>query len=343
MIERYLDYLSAIRRYSPRTIEIYRGVLEDFCIYSRRGELPPETSGDSAGPLPLPSEAGPSLLRSRGWLRFPEAVADAAKWLNVQTIRGYEVYLLDERKEGAKTVNLHLSVLSGFCKFLMKEGVLESNPVRLVSRPKQEKRLPVFYREDAMRAYFEQTKGVLEYGKYEDQLQRMILGMLFATGLRRAELISLNRDSVDLARRVLRVRGKGDKMREIPLPPVLCDEILLYLQAVDSLKYADRAAEAPLLQTPRGERLYPVYVDRAVKAALAGIDGISGRKSPHVLRHTLATELLDGGADLNSIKELLGHSSLAATQVYTHNSIERLQSVYKSAHPRAKNDGNYGD
>ena len=78
MIERYLDYLSAIRRYSPRTIEIYRGVLEDFCIYSRRGELPPETSGDSAGPLPLPSEAGPSLLRSRGWLRFPEAVAASA-------------------------------------------------------------------------------------------------------------------------------------------------------------------------------------------------------------------------------------------------------------------------
>ena len=83
--------------------------------------------------------------------------------------------------------------------------------------------------------------------------------------------------------------------------------------------------------------------DRAVKAALGEVDGISGRKSPHVLRHTLATELLDGGADLNSIKELLGHSSLAATQVYTHNSIERLQSVYKSAHPRAKNDGNYGD
>ena len=263
--------------------------------------------------------------------------------MSVQQVRSYEVYLMDEKGESAKTVNLHLSVLSGFCRFLMKEGALESNPVRLVSRPKQEKRLPVFYREDAMREYFERTKGVLEYGKYEDQLQRMILGMLFATGLRRAELISLNRDSVDLARRVMRVRGKGDKMREIPLPPVLCDEILLYLQAVDSLKYADRAPEAPLLQTPKGARLYPVYVDRAVKAALAGIDGISGRKSPHVLRHTLATELLDGGADLNSIKELLGHSSLAATQVYTHNSIERLQSVYKSAHPRAKNDGNYGD
>ena len=374
MIERYLDYLSAIRRYSPRTIEIYRGVLEDFCIYlSQSGSVPsfheatggyglsgskassrqnfalrahpPQpggwvppvheaTGGHGSAGLNLAAEAATEV--SGGSLPWSEAI-------NVQTVRAYEVWLMDEKGEGAKTVNLHLSVLSGFCKFLMKEGVLESNPVRLVSRPKQEKRLPVFYREDAMRAYFEQTKGVLEFGKYEDQLQRMILGMLFATGLRRAELISLNRESVDLARRVLRVRGKGDKMREIPLPPVLCDEILLYLQAVDSLKYADRASEAPLLQTPRGERLYPVYVDRAVKAALAGIDGISGRKSPHVLRHTLATELLDGGADLNSIKELLGHSSLAATQVYTHNSIERLQSVYKSAHPRAKNDGNYGD
>lgn len=250
---------------------------------------------------------------------------------------------MDEKGESAKTVSLHLSVLSGFCKFLMKEGVLESNPVRLVSRPKQEKRLPVFYREEAMQEYFERTKGVLEYGKYEAQLERMILGLLYGTGLRRSELIALNRDSLDSGRRVLRVRGKGDKMREIPLTPSLCEEISLYLQSVDSLKCADQSPEAPLLQTPRGARLYPVYVDRAVKAALGQVGSISGRKSPHVLRHTLATELLDGGADLNSIKELLGHSSLAATQVYTHNSIERLQKVYKSAHPRAKNDGNHGD
>ena len=352
MIERYLEYLSAIRRYSPRTVDIYRGVLEDYLAYlSQSGSAPPDFA--SLIP-PTATQRVPPIYEAMGGHgqagQTPTATGKAESgslpWseaINVQSVRGYEVYLMDERGESAKTVNLHLSVLSGFCKFLMKEGALASNPVRLVSRPKQEKRLPVFYREDAMKAYFEQTKGVLEYGKYEDQLQRMILGMLFATGLRRAELISLNRDSVDLARQVMRVRGKGDKMREIPLPPVLCDEILLYLQAVDSLKYADRAPEAPLLQTPKGARLYPVYVDRAVKAALAGIDGISGRKSPHVLRHTLATELLNGGADLNSIKELLGHSSLAATQVYTHNSIERLQSVYKSAHPRAKNDGNYGD
>ncbi len=308
MIDRYLSYLSSVRRYAPRTCEIYRGVLEDYLAF-----VSPE------GPLP--------------W----------SELLSVQQVRNYEVFLMDEKGEGAKTVSLHLSVLSGFCKFLMKQGELECNPVRLVSRPKQEKRLPSFYREDAMQAYFQQTRGVMEYGRYEDKLQRVILGILAGTGLRRSELISLNRSSVDFGRRVLLVRGKGDKMREIPLLPSLCDEILLYLQSLDVLDCADRDPEAPLLQTPRGARLYPVYVDRAVKAALGGVDGISGRKSPHVLRHTLATELLDGGADLNSIKELLGHSSLAATQVYTHNSIERLQKVYKNAHPRAKNDGNHGD
>ena len=383
MIGRYLTYLSTIRRYSPRTVEIYRGVLDEFssfvsCDEASRskgparqnfalrahpsqptGWVPPvhEATGGygSAGQAlaaAAPAATAPGNTATLGMLRGGTA-SEAKRWgptkedvsggwlpwseeLSVQMIRNYEVYLMDEKGEGAKTVNLHLSVLSGFCKFLMKEGLLASNPVRLVSRPKQEKRLPVFYREDAMKAYFERTKGVLEYGKYEDQLQRMILGLLYGTGIRRSELISLNRNSVDFARRVLRVRGKGDKMREIPLLPSICDEILLYLQSQDSLKCADKAPEAPLLQTPKGGRLYPVFVDRQVKAALGGVDGISGRKSPHVLRHTLATELLDEGTDLNSIKELLGHSSLAATQVYTHNSIERLQSVYKSAHPRAK-------
>ena len=396
MIESYLTYLSTIRRYSPRTVEIYRGVLEGFLAFAT--DNAPRSKGSARQNFALrahPSQpdgwappvheatgghgsAGQTLAAASRRLE-PTGVAEAAtapenratlgivrggtaseaqRWgpkdvfggslpwseaMSVQTIRAYEVYLLDECGEGARTVNLHLSVLSGFCKYLMKQGVLESNPVRLVSRPKQEKRLPVFYREDAMKAYFEQTRGVLEYGKYEDQLRRMILGILYGTGIRRSELIGLNRDSVDFARRVLRVRGKGDKMREIPLLPSLCEEILLYLQSVDSLECADSSGEAPLLQTPRGARLYPVYVDRAVKAALGSVDGISSRKSPHVLRHTLATELLDGGTDLNSIKELLGHSSLAATQVYTHNSIERLQTVYKSAHPRAKNDGNHGD
>ena len=132
-------------------------------------------------------------------------------------------------------------------------------------------------------------------------------------------------------------------MREIPLVDALFEEILLYLKAVEALVESERSLKEPLLVTYSGKRIYPVFVDRAVKKELSDVEGITGRKSPHVLRHSLATGLLDEGADLNSIKELLGHSSLATTQVYTHNSVARLKTIYKSAHPRAKNGGKYGD
>ena len=131
-------------------------------------------------------------------------------------------------------------------------------------------------------------------------------------------------------------------MREIPMILSLCDEISLYLQATAVMVGGERTEESPLLVTPKGNPLYPVYVDRAVKKEL-GDEGLTGRKSPHVLRHTLATGLLDGGADLNSIKEMLGHSSLAATQVYTHATVEKLKNVYVNAHPRAKRGGKNGD
>jgi integrase/recombinase XerC len=168
--------------------------------------------------------------------------------------------------------------------------------------------------------------------------------MLFGTGIRRSELISLNMASLDGGRQILSVRGKGDKMREIPLVGTLYAEILLYLKAAGYMLKAGSGSDTPLLRTPKGLRLYPVYVDRAVKEELADAEGFTGRKSPHVLRHTIASELLDEGTDLNSIKELLGHSSLAATQVYTHNTIERLKKVYDNAHPRAnKNGGKNGD
>lgn len=309
MIGKFLTYIGSVRRYSPRTCEIYKDVLEEYFAFC----------GDADG---NPADA-----------------------LTYQNIRSYEVYLLDTRKENARTVNLHLSVLSSFCKFLMKEEVLQSNPVHLVTRPKQDKMLPLFYRDESMDEYFESHVGTLEYGDYEAKLRYIIVSILANTGIRRAELIGLDVSSVDLSRKVMRVRGKGDKMREIPLVPVICDEISLYLQSVSSLKDASSGPDAPLLQTKKGGRLYPVLVDRAVKQELGEVSGITGRKSPHVLRHTLATDLLGSGADLNSIKELLGHSSLAATQVYTHNSIERLQSVYNNAHPRAKTkkDGKNGD
>ncbi len=134
------------------------------------------------------------------------------------------------------------------------------------------------------------------------------------------------------------VRGKGDKMREIPLMQELCSEIKAYHKAVEAVFGFFPSQDDPMFLTHTGKELYPVYVDRLVKDALSSRSDVTGKKSPHVLRHTLATGLLNEGTDLNSIKEMLGHSSLAATQVYTHNSIEKLKAVYSSAHPRAKQD-----
>ena len=307
MISAFIDYLRGVRRYSERTCILYEEILRDFFSFAG---CPPE--GDVSA-------------------------------LDYQTIRSYEVYLMETKEDGPRTVNLHLSALSSLCRYLMKEGLLDSNPVRLLKKPAQAKRIPEFFREDALKAYFESTVGVMEFGDHKAKLNRIIISTLYNTGIRRSELVGLKRSSLDLSRRVLRVRGKGDKIREIPLLPSFCEEISLYLQSQDSLKCADLSPDAPILQTEKGNALYPVFVERVVKKELGDVEGIGGRKSPHVLRHTLATELLDNGADLFSIKELLGHSSLAATQVYTHNSAERLRKVYENAHPRAKNGGKNGD
>ena len=310
MIDGYIGYIASVRRYSPRTQQIYRDVLEQFASSCDITDFSTVTSSH---------------------------------------VRGYEMYLLDEKGLDARTVNLHLSVLSGFFRYLMHEGMLESNPCRTVSRPKTGKRLADFYRQDAMEEYFKATQTYVTESdmgmeaRYRKRLARLIISILYDTGMRRSELISLKRGDVDFTRRVARVRGKGDKIREIPLIPSLCEEISLYLQSVESMEGCDTGPDAPLLVTSKGKALYPVYVDRTVKEELGSVASITGRKSPHVLRHSLATGLLNDGTDLNSIKELLGHSSLAATQVYTHNSIEKLKTVYDNAHPRAKSGGNNGD
>ena len=321
LAEQYLSYVTSVRRYSERTRALYSEVLDRFESYVL------ETSGGDT---------------------------DILVYLTPQCLRSYEVKLLGRDGLSPRTVNLHLSVLSGFCRFLVMKGHLASNPVRLVTRPKMQKRLPEFYRDDTMERYFEETahsasRDELEVLRsfegvgsdsakqmYLRRLRRLIISLLHSTGIRRSELIALNVGGYDPSRFMLKVKGKGDKEREVPLLPEVCDEIDLYMQAVEAYLGMFQAAADPLLLTASGKRLYPVFVDRAVKEELGGVPEITARKSPHVLRHTLATELLNEGSDLNSIKELLGHSSLAATQVYTHNSIEKLKSVYDKAHPRAK-------
>ena len=313
-IDRYIAYLRDIRRYSPRTVELYERALRNFAAWS--------------------------------------GAEDPVRDLIPSRIREWEGQLIEEGLK-ARTVHLQMSALSGYCAYLMRSGVLGSNPVKSVRRPRMEKRLPVYYTEPAMEGYLAESEHAesadelqvllssdpessLAKELYNRRLRRLIVSLLYGSGIRRGELISLQRQSVDPERRTLRVRGKGDKMREIPLIPSLIQEISLYLKAA-SFMVGEKPAGAPLLTTDKGRPLYPAFVDRAVKAELQGQDGISGRKSPHVLRHSLATALLNAGTDLNAIKEMLGHSSLAATEVYTHNSVERLRQQYINAHPRAKN------
>lgn len=337
ILDEYLDYVRFVRRYSSRTAEIYEEVLKNFircCVDADAGGKA-QASGDNS--LEVTDDA---LLKA----------------LTPTQVRNYEVYLLDNCRMKPRTVNQHLSALSSFCRYLISRKMLASNPVSIVKRPKQEQRLPEFYRDDALEKYFQETawwasresldlhagqKGDLARSEsakeaYMHRLSRLIISILYSTGIRRAELISLTRSSFDPQRKVLQVHGKGDKMRTIPLVFSLIEEILVYLNAVDMLMEGSYGPGDPLLLTPAGGKMYPAFVDRAVKAELGGAEGISGRLSPHVLRHSLATELLSEGGDLYSIKELLGHSSLAATQIYTHSSIAQLSKVYQSAHPRAK-------
>jgi len=327
LLDKYIDYIRDIRRYSERTVQIYDAALYDYVSFAHDGMS--EVSDD-----------------------------DIVSSMNVSEIRSYEVAMLD-KGYSSKTVNLHISALSSFCRYLIKNQKLKSNPVRSVVKPKTEKRLPVFFRKESMDAYFEKTAELLTRkeidffisnhdsesgeGMYKAILARMIISLLYALGIRRSELISLRIGDVDFGRNVVKVTGKGDKKREIPFIASLCEELLLYLEAVETMCGGKRSLKEPLLITYKGKGLYPAYVDRVVKSELGDVKGITGRKSPHVLRHSLATELLNEGTDINSIKELLGHSSLAATQVYTHGSIARLKSIYEQAHPRAKNGGKHGD
>ncbi len=367
LIDGYIEYISGVKRYSARTQQGYRDVLGNFRDYLLR-ELDTQTSRRENGQTGQAEQKGQKgqkgqteqteqtgekgETRERGQIRGEDECL--LRGMSAQVLRGYEVYLMKERKLSARSVGLYLSVLSSFAKYLMKKELLSANPVRTVARPKLPKRLPEFYRKDSIDSYFEQTRP---YGTdtildllgpapvpadpatrelYAKCLRRLIISILYNTGIRRSELISLDRSNFDPARRVLHVRGKGDKMREIPLTASLCEEILLYLKVLCRCGFDIDRQDSPLLLTPTGRRLYPQFVDKAVKQELGSVPGISGRKSPHVLRHTIATELLDEGTDINSIKELLGHSSLAATQVYTHNSIEKLKKVYNQAHPRSR-------
>lgn len=225
-----------------------------------------------------------------------------------------------------RSVNRKLSSVKSYFKFLMREELMKKDPTLKIEPPKTSKRLPVYVDKKG-------TEKLLRDIEFEDSFSgkrdKLILEIFYSTGFRLSELINLKVADVDWSRKEIKVLGKGSKHRIVPVSRELLDSISAYMD----LKEKEFDSEH-LIVTDAGKKPYPRYVYDIVKRYLGEVTTVE-KKSPHTLRHTFATHLVDNGADLNAVKELLGHASLAATQVYTHNSIEKLKETYKKAHPKA--------
>lgn len=228
-----------------------------------------------------------------------------------------------------KTINRKIATLRSFYKYLMRKGVIEKDPTTKIKAPKVKKSLPVFVEEKSLHQLLDNINFDDDFSGIRDKL---VLEFLYGTGMRLSELINLNSVDINPSNGTVKVLGKGNKERIIPLNNSLINSILIY----NDLKKNtfNELKSNSFIVTDKGEKTYPVYIYRLVKKYLSIITSLE-KKSPHILRHSFATHLLNKGADLNAIKELLGHSNLAATQVYTHNSLEKLKNIFNQAHPKA--------
>ncbi|MFN8251938.1 MAG: tyrosine-type recombinase/integrase [Ferruginibacter sp.] len=292
-LQQFLDYLKFQKRYSQHTVISYQTDLIAFFDFI---EI-------TYGAMAL-AEIRQSMVRS---------------WLASLKELGME----------SRSISRKISSLKSFFKYQLKEGGITASPVAAVVSPKLNKRLPQYVEKDDVDTLF----NYVEFpDNWEGMTERLILQLFYNTGMRQAELVSLKESQLDFSKRVIKVLGKGNKERIIPVSQELLTGISAYLSA------KRKAFEQPdvifVLVNRKGIKLYPRYVYNVVKKYLSQITTID-KKSPHVLRHTFATHLMNNGADLNAVKELLGHSSLAATQIYTHNTIEKLKDIHKKAHPKA--------
>ena len=237
-----------------------------------------------------------------------------------------------EAGQSPRTINRRLSCLKTYFRFLKKRGVVSKDPLQKVVAPKVGKRLPVYIQESQLAALFTHVEFSHDYW---GQLHRLLLEVLYATGIRRSEASSLKITDLDLGRAVFRVQGKGQKERLMPFATYL--STLLEQFMVLRRQAFPGTAEPWLFLNRKGQQITPENIYTIVHKRLSAITTVEQR-SPHVLRHSFATHLSNRGADLNAIKELLGHSNLAATQIYTHNSINRLIEVYEQAHPKAEEE-----
>jgi len=247
--------------------------------------------------------------------------------VDADIIRQWIIYLMDKGYT-ASSVNRKLSSLRSFYKFLLIKKEISTDPIRKVVGPKKKKPLPIFLKETDINKILDETEFKEGFIGVRD---RMIIEMFYATGIRLSELIGLNDVNIDFNDSLIKVTGKRNKQRLIPFDNELKRSMLKYL----SIRNETIAAlPESFFVKENGERLYSALVERLVKRQLSKVVTLK-KKSPHVLRHTFATAMLNNEANLNAIKELLGHASLAATEVYTHTTFEELKNIYKLAHPRA--------
>ena len=267
----------------------------------------------------------------RQFSKFIEHADDHSEVLMQVTYQDIRAWIVELMMSGisARTVNRKISTLRSFYNFLKRKGLISNNPTSRITAPRTGKRLPNYLKEKEVDDLF--TTVVFE-DNLEGQRDLLILRLLYECGLRRAELINLKRDDIGLEKKMVKVMGKGSKERLIPISGELAINIAAFLNMKDE---AGTGIESPyLFVTGKGQPLYPKFVYNLVVKYLGQVTTLD-KKSPHVLRHSFATHLTNGGAEIKAVKDLLGHESLAATQVYTHNSIEKLKKAYKGAHPKA--------
>lgn len=291
-IKDFLKYLSSEKRYSKHTLLAYENDLAQLQLYL-----------EEVYQLSELDQAEDMMLRS---------------WI---------VSLLELGME-TRSINRKISSCKSYYSFLLRKGKIKQLPTGKLSSPKVKKSLPKFVREGEMDNLFQEIEYEPGFVGSRDQL---ILEIFYASGIRLSELIGIKVRDVNLEEANMKVLGKRNKERIVPLHKQLVEKIRSYLSLRKENGF-DAAVE--LILTDKGEKLYPKFVYRKVNYYLGQVTSMQ-KKSPHVLRHTFATHMLNNGADLNTIKEILGHANLSATQIYTHNSIEKLKSIYNQAHPRA--------
>lgn len=252
---------------------------------------------------------------------------ERAEQAGYKHVRSWIVHLMDSNVT-PRSVNRKISTLKSFYKFLLVRRVITENPMNKVISPKTSKRLPEFVEKESIDRLLDKIEFA---ANFEGSRNKLLLELFYMTGMRTSELQNLKLQDIDLSKKTIKVLGKQNKERILPFTERLRSEIMNYLSLRDELA---KGGEPSFFLTSNGEKMYPKLVYRLIHHYLCLVTTLD-KKSPHVLRHTFATHMLNNGADLNAIKELLGHASLSATQVYTHNTIEKLKKVYNQSHPKA--------